>query len=328
MLACAALFALATAVAAAGEATEVAATTQDVSPNPGVQEVEVTGERPGPSLWRVSKGDHVVWLLGTLDPLPKRMVWRSRDVEKVVAEAQEVLAGAPSVSANIGPISMIKLYLQYRRTEKIPAKENLHDWLSPSLYARFAAVKLRFDPHDRQIEELRPMMAARRLYERALADSHLTSRNEIESRVYALAREHHVPIMRISIHVSDPKDILTEAGEIPRAAEIACLSATIDRLETDLDAMKSRARDWSLGDVDALRKLPFPPQREVCTSAAESAPQIKALLDRAGEDWQAALESALARNRTTLAMKPIYDLMGPQGTLAMLRAKGYTVEGP
>ncbi len=37
---------------------------------PTVQQVEITGVRPGPSLWRVSQGDHVVWLLGTLDPLP------------------------------------------------------------------------------------------------------------------------------------------------------------------------------------------------------------------------------------------------------------------
>jgi hypothetical protein len=27
-------------------------------------------------------------------------------------------------------------------------------------------------------------------------------------------------------------------------------------------------------------------------------------------------------------MKPIYDLIGPNGTLAVLRAKGYAVEGP
>ena len=294
----------------------------------GVQQVEVTGERPGPSLWRVSKGDHVVWLLGTLDPLPKRMKWRSRQVEQVVAVAQEVLAGAPSVSANVGPISIIKLYLQYRRTERIPEKADLRSWLSPALYARFTAMKTRFDAHDGRIEELRPMFAARRLYERALSASQLTSRNDIQDEVFQLARRHNVPIERTSIRLTDPKGILTEVGEIPRAAEIACLAATVDRLETDLDAMKARAQAWSLGDVDALRKLPYPRQREVCTSAAASAPEIKALIDRAGQDWEAALEAALAKNRTTLALKPIYDLIGTNGTLAMLRAKGYTVEGP
>ncbi len=294
----------------------------------GVQDVEVTGVRPGPSLWRVSKGDHVAWLLGTLDPLPKRMTWRSREVEDVVAQAQEVLASEPSVSAHVGPISIIRLYLQYRRTEKIPEKANLRDWLSPPLYARFTAVKMRFDAHDREIEELRPMFAARRLYERALGASDLTSHNDIQSEVFKLARRHGVRIEKPPIRLSDPRGLLTEVGEIPRSADIDCLAATVERLETDLDAMKARARAWSLGDVDALRKLPYPKQREVCTSAAASAPQIKALIDRYGEEWQGDLEEAIARNRTTLAMKPIYDLLGPGGTLAVLRAKGYKVEGP
>jgi uncharacterized protein YbaP (TraB family) len=307
---------------------EPSATQAAPQEEPPVQEIEVTGVRPGPSLWRVSKGDHVAWLLGTLDPLPKRMTWRSREVESVIAQAQEVLAGAPSVSANIGPISIIRLYIQWRRTEKIPEKADLRDWLSAPLYARFTALKMRFDPHDQKIEELRPMFAARRLYERALGASDLTSRNDIQSEVFKLAHRHNVPIERTSIRLTDPRGILTEVGEIPRAAEIACLAATVERLETDLGAMQARAGAWALGDVDTLRKLPYPRQREVCTSAAASAPEIRVLIDRAGAEWQAALEAALARNRTTLAMKPIYDLIGPNGTLALMRAKGYTVEGP
>jgi uncharacterized protein YbaP (TraB family) len=318
------------AAARAGEsaAASPAPHAQTQSDVPGVQEVEVTGERPGPSLWRVSKGDHVLWLLGTLDPLPKHMTWRSREVESVLAHADEVLAGNPDVSANVGPISIVRLYLQWRRTQKIPEKAQLRDWLSPALYARFSAVKARFDPHDHAIENLRPLFAARRLYDRAIDASQLTSRNDIQDEVLRLARRHRVPIERTAVRLTDPRGILNEVGEIPRAAEIGCLDATVERLETDLEAMKARARAWSLGDVDALRALPYPKQRQICTSAAATSPQIKALMDQAARDWQAALEKALATRRTTLAMKPIYDLIAPNGILDRLRAEGYTVEGP
>jgi hypothetical protein len=57
---------------AASSAAATAPNTAEQSLPP--QEVEVTGERPGPRLWRVSKADHVIWLLGTLDPLPRRML--------------------------------------------------------------------------------------------------------------------------------------------------------------------------------------------------------------------------------------------------------------
>jgi len=317
-----------TAARTAQDTGPSAASAQEPAAGEPVQEIDVTGVRPGPNLWRVSRGDHVLWLLGTLDPLPKRMVWRSREVEQVIAQAQEVLPSSPDVSASIGPISLIRLYLQYRRTQRIPEKGDLRESLPPALYARFSALKLRYDRHDRKIEEMRPMFAALRLYERAIDASDLTSRNDIEREVVRLARKHHVSIHRTAVHLSDPRGVLTEVGEIPPAAQIACLEATLERLEDDLGPMQVRARAWALGDVDTLRRLPYPKQRAICTTTVASSPRIKVLMARAASDWEAALEDALAKNRTTLATKPMYDLIGAGGTLATLRAKGYAVEGP
>jgi uncharacterized protein YbaP (TraB family) len=305
-----------------------AATAGVAAPAEQIPEIDVTGERAGPSLWRVSKGDHVVWLLGTLDPLPKKMTWRSHEVDSVLAQAQEVLVSNPSVSANIGPISAIRLYMQWRRTEKIPERSNLREWLSPELYARFEALKAKYDPHDTRIEELRPLFAARRLYERAIDTAQLTVRNDIQDTVVKLAHKHGVEIRRTSLRLEDPREVLTEVGEIPRAAEIECLEATVERLETDLDLMKARARAWALGDVDALRRLPYPHQREVCLNTVATSPHIKQLIVQAMHDWDVALDTALATHSTSLAMKPIVDLIAPHGTLDALRAKGYTVEGP
>ena len=66
-----------------------------------LEEIAIIGERPGPRLWRVSKGDHVLWLLGTLNHLPKRMTWRSSEVDSALAESQQLLTSGPSVSASI-----------------------------------------------------------------------------------------------------------------------------------------------------------------------------------------------------------------------------------
>src|SRR5689334_22389285 len=63
-----------------------------------IGEVLVTGEQPGPGLWKVIKGDHILWILGTQAPLPKKMTWRSAEVEKIVANSQELLTN-PSVDA-------------------------------------------------------------------------------------------------------------------------------------------------------------------------------------------------------------------------------------
>ena len=55
----------------------------------------MTGEYPGPGMWKVTRADdadgHVLWIVGEPPPLPKRMKWKSKDVEAVALGAQEIL---------------------------------------------------------------------------------------------------------------------------------------------------------------------------------------------------------------------------------------------
>ena len=68
---------------------------EDTSPLPDdikiMEAMVVTGAQPGPGMWKVSKGDNVLWIMGTQSPLPKKMEWASRDVEKTIARADEIL---------------------------------------------------------------------------------------------------------------------------------------------------------------------------------------------------------------------------------------------
>ena len=69
----------------------------DVPPTPPgdattLDTVMVTGEQPGPGMWKVTNGDHVLWILATAYPLPKKMVWQSKQVDDTIAQSQEVIA--------------------------------------------------------------------------------------------------------------------------------------------------------------------------------------------------------------------------------------------
>jgi uncharacterized protein YbaP (TraB family) len=310
----------------AGEPGPPAAT--NAPPADQLQELDIIGERPGPRLWKVSKGDHVLWLLGTLTHIPKRMTWRSGEVDSVLGQAEELLVSGPSVSANLGPISAIKLYFQWRRTQKIPDRATLRQWLPAPLYARFEALKARYDAHDSGIEDLRPSFAALRLYEQAVDAAGLTQRDDVEEAVIRLAKRRGVPITRATLKVPDPSGTLKEVGELPPSVEVGCLDATVTRIETDLPTMQDRARAWAVGDVERLRTLSFTNQREACLSALSNAPRVKALVDSAAQAWNDEAESALSRHRVSLGMRPIYDLLSADGALARFRAEGYRVEGP
>ena len=293
-----------------------------------LEEIAIIGERPGPRLWRVSKGEHVLWLLGTLNHLPKRMTWRSSEVDSSLAESQQLLTSGPSVSASIGPIAAIRLYVQWRRTQKNPDRLRLNVWLPAPLYARFEALKARFDAGDDSIEELRPSFAALRLYEHAVDAAGMTAHDEVEQVVIKLAKRRRVPILRAMLKVDDPSGALKEVSALPPTVEVDCLAATVARIETDLPSMQERARAWAIGDVDRLRALPYPNQREVCINALSNSPRIKALVDSVAQAWSSEAESLLSRNRVSFAMRPIYDLLDSEGPLAKFRAEGYLVQGP
>ena len=299
------------------------------SPDPDLATVEVSGERPGPNLWRVSNGEHVVWLMGTLDPLPKGINWRSREIESVLGEVKQLLPSRPDVDVSAGPITLVRTYFKWRTVKRIPDKQTLKDWLPPDLYVRWGALKQRYDMRDNSIETLIPVLAATRLYARALDISKLSAGDGIERSVIKLARKHDVRVTQTEIKIKDPREVVEQLGEIPRKVQVECLEAIVEHLEKDMDTVKAQANAWALGDVAALRALPYPKEIQVCTDALETSGRMKDIIARSNAGWDASIDAALNGNgKTTLAVKPIYDLLGANGTIERLRARGFKIEGP
>src|SRR5689334_12420411 len=88
-------------LASTGEQTRSQVSDSAQAPAPALQEfaeVVVTGEQPGPALWRVQSGEHVLWRLGGVSQLPGKVTWRSRQLETVLATSQEVIVDFGVVS--------------------------------------------------------------------------------------------------------------------------------------------------------------------------------------------------------------------------------------
>lgn len=291
------------------------------------EEVVVTGERAGPELWRVTKDDHTLWLLGVLDPLPKRMTWRSAKVDSIVAHAERVLPSRVSVKVDSGFFAMIGLYFDWHRTERLPGDATLPSVLEPALYARFEALRRRFRVSD-SVNRLRPLVAARRLYEAALSTSGLVAEGDVETAVLKTAKQHQVAIDQQVVEIADPKGLLAELRAIPVEGELPCFEATVSVLERDLPALRERATAWALGDVETLRRTPLAEQNAACWDALGLSPRLKRTVDEAIARREATVLNALEVNRTALALVPVDRLLRAGGVLDRLREQGYTVEGP
>jgi uncharacterized protein YbaP (TraB family) len=302
------------------------------SPPGPMAEVLVSGELPGPGMWRVSKGDHTLWILATLVPLPRRMTWRSHSVEKRIASSQVVLA-PPEIVADVGFFDD-PLYLgAVRRAEKNPNKETLDHVLTPELYNRWSPLRTRFIDSSYD-EHARPIIAARDLFQHVVYESGLTMEETVWEAVVKVAHRHRVKIFPVvvQLEMDSPDDWIREFTQIPLDQELTCLEKTMARIETDLGAMRHRANLWAIGDVDGLLALTFPDERVACFNALFSVPRLQNQLADAGrqldDEWLVAVDSALMSNESTFTVLPLGQLLGQEGWLAKLRARGYSVQDP
>ena len=300
-----------------------------------LETIVVSGEQPGPGLWKVSKGDHVLWILGTLSPLPEKMTWAASEIEATIADSQQVIMGpSANISVKGGVVRGLFLLPSLMSARNNPGKEKLVDVVPADLYARWILLKRKYIGEDNGIEKRRPIFAAHELYAEAIKRSGLSLDTGIGKTVRKAARRSKVELVepRIALRIESPGAAVKEFRKTA-LDDLDCFAKTLDRLETDIEAMKLRANAWAQGDIEALQSLPYADQMQACADAMLKASVVEErglgdLHERLVTLWLDAADSALEKNRSTFAMLPLRHLLGGDDLLARLRSRGYAVEAP
>ncbi len=304
-------------------------------PSATLSEVVVYGDLPGPGLWRVSKDGHTLWILGTLSPLPSRMVWRSGEVEAQIGKSQELIL-APTVKATVHPglFGGILLLHSLIGVRDNPNDARLIDMVPADVYARWLVLKQKYLGDNEGVEKMRPMFAAHELYIKAVSKSGLSDGREIGGTVMKAAKHFGIPVVapNIEIVVQQPRDAVKRFKSTP-LEDAGCFKQTTEELEADLTAMRSRANAWATGDIDALQRLAYYDPVAICGSAYDQVvgsigKEFTDVRGRLRAAWIAAVQAALVSRPTTFAVLPINDLLRKDGYLATLQSLGYLVEAP
>lgn len=303
--------------------------------SPPIEEVVVTGEQPGPGLWKITHGGtNVVWVLGVTGGIPKGVTWRSRQVEDVIAHAQAVVFGESVKPGNIGFFRSLLLLPSVLKLRYNPDKAMLKDLVTPERYDRWLVLRKKFFDDDEDYDRVRPMFIAMQLADAAAKESGLNSEANVGRIVATTAKKHDVEVRHaeMKVDIADPKKAIRDFSATPREKDLACFNETLDNLDADLDKTRSRASAWAVGDIEAYRKLPAPVAMPVCLEAITSAPGLQPEFTRmrGGLDdaWLWEVQKALELNPVTLAVTSLDDVLSPTGRLATLRQRGYTVEAP
>ena len=307
-----------------------------------LEKILVSGEQPGPGMWRVSKGENVLWIIGTQTPVPQKMTWRAKGLEAIVAQSRQVLR-EPTAGVSmkqIGYFTALTMLPSALQLRKNPDEATLKEIVPAELYARWLVLRDKYidsyliNDEEKNIERWRPMFAALELYKRAIDRAGLTSANPVWPVVRDAANKHKVKITEVKFEptITEPRAALKQLRS-SRLADIDCFAKTIERIETDLATMRIRANAWAAGDIDVIRKLPATDQRAACEAAIRDAGFMKTLgtqdlLSQIEKTWLAAAEAALKNDNVALAILPIAQILSPDGYVAKLRARGYVVQEP
>ena len=322
--------------------THTAAVAQSPIVPPADDVLTVVGEQPGPGMWKVSKGNNVLWIMGTQTPLQQKMRWRAKDVKTVVAQAQEVLSN-PSITVSIKQIGYFNALVMLPAAmegRKNPDSATLKEIIPADVYARWLRLRDRyvdeFNTNDESadIERWRPVFAAQHLYSKAIQKSGMTNANLVWQVITDHAKLHNVKVTAVKLEpaIQNARAALKDF-QTQRLSDLECFTKTVERIETDLDAMRARAKAWAVGDIDKLRTLPASDQRESCQNALSNTTFAKTLgahdlVAQLETKWLDTAATAISKNAVTVAVLPINRLLAADGYLTKLRARGYIVKEP
>jgi hypothetical protein len=301
----------------------------DAANVPMLAPVTVNASLEGPAMWRVSRDGHLMWVLGIVHVVPKKLTWQSHNIASVMVHAQELIK-PPNSYFRVFFLKALLLNSAVRDASKNPGHATLTDVLPPSIFSRWRMLWRKYRNRSTSIEQYNPDYVARILYRRFLKSSGLRSNRSVVLEISNMAQKDNVSVVKPDyvMRIPHPKRYMIAGAK--SGYDSRCFLATLDYVQRDLSKIMLRANAWATGDIDALRITKLV-DRSSCNwedlkvlrkyGAGNVPKRLRAI-------WLSAAESALEKNKVTIAILPMSELLEKNGYLAALRAQGYKVEPP
>jgi hypothetical protein len=295
-----------------------------------LEAILVTGEQPGPALWKVTaKKGNTLWILPVFGPLPDGLKWKSREVEDVIRHSQAVYIGGRDVAGAANSRSAERALRAIGNTDG----KLLIDVLPPDVYERFTQLSYRFADGPARFQRYRPYYAVESLRDIAMTRLHLASDGGVVARVSSLAGYFLVDVQTIKpVGSRERETIVRQLEKTPREADIPCVRAMLERMDLELRESIDRANSWAAGDLDTLngdqRFQSGAVYRDACGQFLQSLKSMNQHDAAARRAMYSSYVAALRKNKSSLALVWASDLLDADGLAARFRKAGYAVDQP
>jgi hypothetical protein len=269
--------------------------------------------QPGPPLWRLADGDSEIWLFGTVHILPPALHWQDQRIVSAFAAAQTIYFEIPLDGASGAEIAQLVVRHGYN-----PPGVTLSGQLSAEDRARLIRACARYKLDPLLMEPARPWLAAVQL---SVAEAMAQGQASQAGADQVLNRE-AAAAHKTRAFFETPEQQIRFFADLPREAEVEFLRSTLREIEQQSGEIDVLDSAWARGDMRIL-------SNDLKAMTRDAGPAIyAALIHDRNVRWADEIDRMMKGSGKIFIAVGAAHLVGEDGVPALLRKKGYKVEGP
>lgn len=261
-----------------------------------------------PAMWHVADADTDITIFGTIHALPAGNPWLSPRIGARIDAADTIVLETVVPDASV----LAPLVTQLGMRSGLPP---LSTRIAPSKRAALAAAEKSLGLPPARLDAMKTWLAAIALGDGAVAQLGLTPADGVETTLTTRA----ATAKKTVIGLETPESQLRLFDNLSETDARALLDSTVDDIATARDDTNALVAYWQAGETEQLA-ADF-------DKAFKATPGLqKALLTTRNAAWAAWIAARLAVPGKVFVAVGAGHLGGPDSVVAMLKAKGLTVE--
>jgi uncharacterized protein YbaP (TraB family) len=263
-------------------------------------------------LWRASgkSASGVVYLVGSVHMLSEGYYPLDPAFDQAFKEA-DLLVEEVDLDDLLAPETQMSILMRSR----LPDGQTLADVLSPETMALFKTFTADLGPAAETLFRFKPWMLATVIEGLELQKAGFDPNLGLDKHFFDLAKKSGKPVK--GLETADFQISLFD--RMPMDHQDRFLAETLKQLATEKANVTTLADAWRFGDARTIERI-------VLTDLKSDPALYQRLLVDRNKRWLPQLEELFARPGRSFVVVGAAHLVGPDGLLEMLKARGYTVE--
>jgi len=265
-----------------------------------------------PPVWVVHSGQTTIVLFGSIHLLPAGLDWRPPELDAALASASELWFELPIDAATNDEAAQ-----QSIERGALPKGRSLIAMMTADEAKRLVDAGVSLSCAPEALDRMQPWMADLTLSVAEDARGGASASDGVEGQVQASTP----PTISRRAFETASQQIGFLAGT-PVKDQLASLNWTVSEIEEDPTSYRRVVDEWMSGDLAGLKHDALDPLRQVSPTL------FARLIDGRNRHWASVLEARLKKPGSAVVVVGVGHLIGPGGVPALLRARGFEVDGP